>query len=364
MAETSPFDQEKHMLPTREWRPLEPAYVEKAQLARRAGRHARYQQGVSLHEQGMKPKEIARLLDLSDRTVQRWLANGSFPEARKRRKRQSCFDAFASYMLKQWQEGERRGVALLRDLREQGYTGSERTLYRYLEVLQQTEVTISTNLHRLKQFSATTAVWLFVHDPKSLDEVEQEDLAAFCQVSATLKQAYRLVQDFLDMVQKREGERLDEWLETVTKSGISELQSFASGIEKDKDAVRAGLTWSINNGMVEGHVNKLKLIKRQGYDRTSFSLQQQCEPLGCNARRTRSGSQTNPSNCVAGGGKDRSSQHKSSCNAGSRRAVGINRRMKRRGMSWLRRNATSVVAWRVAWLNEDWMRPANARMYP
>ncbi|GCE10034.1 hypothetical protein [Dictyobacter aurantiacus] len=45
-------------------------------------------------------------------------------------------------------------------------------------------------------------------------------------------------------------------------------------------------------------------------------------------------------------------------------AVVINRRMKRRGMSWLRRNATSVVALRVAWLNEDWMRPANARIYP
>jgi hypothetical protein len=45
-------------------------------------------------------------------------------------------------------------------------------------------------------------------------------------------------------------------------------------------------------------------------------------------------------------------------------AVVINRRMKRRGMSWLRRNATSVVALRVAWLNEDWARPANARMYP
>ena len=45
-------------------------------------------------------------------------------------------------------------------------------------------------------------------------------------------------------------------------------------------------------------------------------------------------------------------------------AIVINRRMNRRGMSWLRRNATSVVALRVAWLNEDWMRPANARIYP
>jgi transposase len=39
-----------------------------------------------------------------------------------------------------------------------------------------------------------------------------------------------------------------------------------------REAVKAGLTWSINNGMVEGHVTKLKLIKSQGYGRAGFGL--------------------------------------------------------------------------------------------
>jgi transposase len=50
------------------------------------------------------------------------------------------------------------------------------------------------------------------------------------------------------------------------------LQSFAAGIERDKAAVQAGLTWQINNAMVEGHVTKLKLIKRQGYGKAGFPL--------------------------------------------------------------------------------------------
>ena len=130
----------------------------------------------------------------------------------------------------------------------------------------------SANLHRLQKFSANTAVWLFVRDPKKLDEIEREELAAFCQASPTLKLAYNLIQDFLNMVHKRQGEQLDAWLEKVAESGLAELQSFAAGVEKDKDAVRAGLTWPINNGMVEGHVTKLKLIKRQGYGRAGFPL--------------------------------------------------------------------------------------------
>ncbi len=74
------------------------------------------------------------------------------------------------------------------------------------------------------------------------------------------------------MLRTRSGERLDGWLEQVQRSKLPELQSFATGIEKDKDAVRAGLTWWINNGMVEGQVTKLKLIKRQGYGKAGFPL--------------------------------------------------------------------------------------------
>jgi flagellar biosynthesis regulator FlaF len=155
----------------------------------------------------MKPKEMAQLLDLSDPTVQKGLAAATFPEAKKRRKRPSGLDAFAPSMLKRWQEGERRGVTLLRDLREQGYTGSQRTLSRSLEVLQQAEVKAGASRHRIQKFSATTAIWLFVRDPKTLDEVEQEDLAAFCQVSTPLRKASDLVQDFLSIVQKRQGEQ-------------------------------------------------------------------------------------------------------------------------------------------------------------
>jgi Transposase len=70
------------------------------------------------------------------------------------------------------------------------------------------------------------------------------------------------VQQFAQMLRTRTGEHLDAWLAQVENSKLPEFQSFAAGIEKDKAAVRNGLTWSINNGMVEGHVTKLKLIRK------------------------------------------------------------------------------------------------------
>jgi len=210
--------------------------------------------------------------------LQRWLAAETFPEAKKRRKRQSSFDAFAPYVLKRWQEGERNGLALWREIKAQGYTGTANGVYRRLETLKQAEVRASVNPERLQKYAANTAIWLFVRDPQKLDEIEREDLAAFCQASAPLKTAYDLLQDFLSMVHKREGHRLDAWLARVAESGLPELQSFATGVEKDKDAVQAGLTWPINNGMVEGHVTKLKLDPRE---QCMAELALPCSANGC-----------------------------------------------------------------------------------
>ncbi len=107
-----PTDQVISLAP---WRPLEPASVEKARLTRRAGRYARYQQMVQLRRQGMKTKEIAQRLAMSERTVRDWLKHSTFPETKQRRKRQSSFDAFAPHILQRWQDGERNGSALWRE---------------------------------------------------------------------------------------------------------------------------------------------------------------------------------------------------------------------------------------------------------
>ncbi len=72
-----------------------------------------------------------------------------------------------------------------------------------------------------------------------------------------------------------EGMHVEHIQITEAESGLPELQSFATGVERDKDAVQAGLTWPINNGMVEGHVTKLKLIKRTMYGRAGFALLRQ-----------------------------------------------------------------------------------------
>ena len=66
--------------------------------------------------------------------------------------------------------------------------------------------------------------------------------------------AYQLAQDFRTMVTKRQVHVLGRWLEEAKASGIKELQSLATGILRDFDAVRAALASAYSNGQTEGKV--------------------------------------------------------------------------------------------------------------
>jgi transposase len=92
------------------------------------------------------------------------------------------------------------------------------------------------------------------------------------QVDRSIAQAYMLSQAFLALVRERRGHALGAWITEAAASGIEALARFAQGLREDLAAVTAGLTLPWSNGPVEGHVNRLKLLKRQGYGRAGFAL--------------------------------------------------------------------------------------------
>ena len=252
-----------------------------AHLAHHAERLDRYEQLVELRNEGLTMREIARRLDMAERTIRHWLKRGiPYGNAESRRKEGKRIDPYMAYVTGRWNQGEHNGQRLLRELQAQGYRGSAGTLYRLLRSLRGYSASPEVRAERaqalpespFQQFSSQKAVWLFVRAPSDLDETEQEELNAIRQACPMANTVYELVQDFMSMLRCREGERLDGWLENVRKSQICELQRMVRSIEKDKAAVLAGLTLPHSNGVVEGSVNKLKYLKRMGFGRAGFAL--------------------------------------------------------------------------------------------
>ena len=53
---------------------------------------------------------------------------------------------------------------------------------------------------------------------------------------------------------------------------VKELRNFAISLKRDKEAVYEAIRQPWSNGATEGHVNRLKFLKRQMYGRANFDL--------------------------------------------------------------------------------------------
>lgn len=259
--------------------------IQALQEARRTQRLACYEQVVTLRNQHVTPTEISTRLGISTRTVARWLAQDGFPEARQRRRRPNPLDPYETYVVCRWQAGCHKGAQIWRELVAQGYTGSPQSLYHYLARLPATPPKPKpkpSSPKRVKpppgpydHLTTKQAVWLFVRPHTALTQTEQKTCAFLRQVHPHMEAAYHLAQDFVALFAERDADRLDGWIKRARKSHIPELVRFGSGLMQDYEAVRASLVLPYSQGVVEGQVNRLKLIKRAMYGRANFDLLRQ-----------------------------------------------------------------------------------------
>lgn len=257
-----------------EWRQAGGPAREHQRLTRLANNQGRFEQMSEWQRRGMAQEEIARRLGVTVRTIQRWTKLGKAPGSERRRKRRSIFDPYAPYVLSRWKQGDRDITRLWQEIRAQGYPGNIRTVYRFIQTLKQESVMLP-DPSVLDRISVQEAVWLIARPYANLKAEERTDLEELCQTSTHLSTLHRLVQSFGQIVRKREGHLLSDWKQQVAQSGLAEVQRFAKGLKRDEAAVLAGLTVAYSNGQVEGHINKLKLIKRMMYGRADFPLLRQ-----------------------------------------------------------------------------------------
>jgi len=231
---------------------------------------------VTLQKLGLSQTAIADQVGISHATVSRWLERGAFPEQQPRQ-RTTVLAPHLPFLRERWEAGCHNIAQLYRELVARGYTQSYRSVYKQLVRLLPEGKKNATKGESLSPspLSSRQATFLFLRRSEELETEEQETLIALRHLHPEIDLAYDLVQQFAQILRTRTGEQLDAWLDHVRASQIRELQSFVVSIERDKAAVVAGLTLPQNNGVVEGNINKLKLIKRMMYGRAAFPLLRQ-----------------------------------------------------------------------------------------
>jgi transposase len=249
---------------------------QKISQQKRARRLALYQRVCELSSQGWMQKTIAAELNLSAKTVSRWLAAHSFPE-RLPRSYEHLIDPYKAYLLKRWQEGCRNGAQLRREIEARGYQGGTTVVGDFIARLRR-NTGLPASSHALApgldpQPTVLTPRGLTAILFKPAADRTEEQAELLEQVKEQMldiQPALQLVEEFIDLVRHRLSTALDDWL--MRAAQIPALRCFVNGIRRDYAAVYAALSTQWSNGQVEGQVNRLKFIKRQGYGRAKFDL--------------------------------------------------------------------------------------------
>jgi transposase len=250
-------------------------------------RHARwvaiYEAVHALRAQGTPVTVIARRLGISRPTVYAYLRRDTPPGPRRLQRRPPgrVLTPYIPYLIRRWRDTQADSVQLWREIQALGYTHSARTVCRFITQLRRAadaghQPESQGSPYTRPQGPSARAVSFAMVCPAAKRSTEvQTYLDQLCHVDTHIARAYTLIQAFLTLVRERQGEALEAWMAEAIDSGIDALARFARGLKDDLRAIMAGLTLEWSNGVTEGQIHRLKLLKRQSYGRAGVALLRQ-----------------------------------------------------------------------------------------
>jgi transposase len=245
---------------------------ERIKQQRREKRHQRWVEVSSLHKNGRGIREISRITGFSRVTVRRWIQSVTFPEMSTRPPKPSLLDSWRDWLEQQQENGNHNASQIWREMVTMGFTGSETTVRDAITKWRKgvTEPHLaSVRLPSASRVSRWLMPWRII---RGEENYASRFIGLMCEKEPQLKMAQQLALDFYRMLKTKNKTLLNPWFINVSESGLIDLQRVAAGMESDAAAIVEAICSKWSNGVVEGHVNRLKMLKRQMYGRAGFEL--------------------------------------------------------------------------------------------
>jgi transposase len=240
---------------------------QKKQQDNRGRRLANYQAAMEQIAKGVTQCEVAQSCGLGIRTIRRWIRARGFPE-RRIGDRKSTVDEYSQYLEKRLNEGCHNATQLWYEIRTRGFAGQcpiVRTWIRRRYGSRRERTGQQPSFHSPPRVSPRQTAWNLLKEP----EDARNYLNELCRRSPEIATCAAMARGFVRIIRQRDTHAWKNWKEDAK---TSLLASFAKRLCQDEAALMAALQYPWSNGPVEGHVHRLKLIKRSMYGRAKFDL--------------------------------------------------------------------------------------------
>lgn len=249
---------------------LAPSAIEVGTGRRATNTRQRHAAVHALRAEGLSIKAIARRLGFNIKTVRKYTRATSAEQmiGPNASSRPSVLAPFHPYLRQRLAAGVHHTADLHAEILARGYQGSLRVLRDWL-----TTARIRPNLAAPTAPSTRQITSWIMRPHHKLTDKDRESLTTVRARCPELAEVADLAHGFTRLVRHRgTGRQLDAWIAHARHAAFPELRGFAAGLVSDWDAVVAGLTQPWSSGAVEGHVNRIKTIKRQMYGRANLDL--------------------------------------------------------------------------------------------
>jgi transposase len=232
----------------------------------------------SLRAQGAKVIAIMRQAGISRGLANKWLELEGCPPRAKRTSPPGMAEDFREELWRRWEQGQQEGKQLFAEIRQLGYVGSYASLMRFLApwraaaVGRDSQRSEAIHLGAIRHISPRVAVALLSKAKPQLNEKQREMVAILkrrCPGFATMR---HLVLSFRGILCNGKVTSLRNWMKKAEETGIGVIHEFVRQLKRDMAAVENAVEQVWSNGPVEGHINRLKNLKRQMYGRAKFEL--------------------------------------------------------------------------------------------
>ena len=186
-----------------------------------------------------------------------------------------------AYLQERWQAGCHTTRSLYEEIVQQGYRGSIQRLSCRLQPWRaacpppppkEPKPAPRKNDLPKRQLTWKEVRAALLRPPEHLSDAQRSLLQDFLALHTVLSIAYDLVQRFHRILREKDTAAFDIWLRDAAQSKIVPLGRLARTLDSDRAAVVAGIELPWSTGPVEGHINRVKLVKRIGYGRAGLPL--------------------------------------------------------------------------------------------
>lgn len=223
----------------------------------------------SLLEAGYTKPAAAKILGISTRTVTRYVNSGfRIPAGSLGQKRSSILDGYKKEILG-WHEKGLSSNKIYEKLRETGYKGSASKIRAFLTPYNQGKRGEADEKIKIPLKQITSLIYNKVNEKSEITPAQLEQVY---KKYPQIKQVLDVVYNFKEALFSGDKNQLDGWIKSAKEMDINEINSFIKGVEQDIDAVKNAIIYPYSNGLAEGTVNKIKVIKRIMYGRNKFDM--------------------------------------------------------------------------------------------